>query len=45
LLGDASTWSGALDPRQLSDEYEALNARLEELYAEWAELAELAGVS
>lgn len=45
LLGDASTWSGSLDPKQLSDEYEALNARLEELYAEWAELAELAGVS
>jgi ATP-binding cassette subfamily F protein 3 len=43
LLGDASTWSGSLDPKTISAEYETLGAKLEELYAEWAELAELAG--
>jgi len=45
MLGDASTWTGALDPKAISAEYEALNVKLEELYAEWAELAELAGIS
>ena len=44
LLGDASTWSGGLDPKAISEEYETLSAKLEELYAEWAELAELAGI-
>jgi ATP-binding cassette subfamily F protein 3 len=43
LLGDASTWTGDLDPVALTAEYEGLNARIEELYAEWAEIAEAAG--
>jgi ATP-binding cassette subfamily F protein 3 len=43
LLGETATWtSGAAT--DLTAEFEALNARLEPLYAEWANLAEAATV-
>jgi len=45
LLGDASTWISDGDPAALSTEYEKLTASLEALYAEWAEVAELAGAA
>jgi ATP-binding cassette, subfamily F, member 3 len=41
LLSDASTWSNG-DGNTLSTEYDTLTASLESLYAEWAEVAELA---
>jgi ATP-binding cassette subfamily F protein 3 len=43
LLGDASTWTSDRDPVALSAEYEKLTSQLELLYAEWEEVAELAG--
>lgn len=43
LLSDATTWTGGADPAALSEEYEKLNQSLEQLYSEWAELAETAG--
>jgi ATP-binding cassette subfamily F protein 3 len=43
LLADAATWTNGSDPQALSAEYERLGAELETLYAEWAEVAELAG--
>jgi len=42
LLADASTWTDSGSGGGLTEEYETVNARLESLYAEWAELAELA---
>ncbi len=42
LLSDASTWTSGTDAGALSGEYDGLQAKLEALYAEWAELAELA---
>jgi ATP-binding cassette subfamily F protein 3 len=43
LLGDAATWTSDRDPVALSAEYDTLTVALETLYAEWAEVAELAG--
>ncbi len=41
LLGDPSQWADGSTAVNLTAEYEELGKRLEELYAEWAELAEL----
>jgi ATP-binding cassette, subfamily F, member 3 len=41
LLSDAATWSDGSTAGELSSEYDTLNAQLETLYAEWAEVAEL----
>ncbi|HTE20252.1 MAG TPA: ATP-binding cassette domain-containing protein, partial [Armatimonadota bacterium] len=41
MLSDATTWTDG-QPGELSAEYEALNAGLETLYADWAEVAESA---
>ena len=35
-----STWTERADAASLPDEYDALNAALETLYAEWATVAE-----
>jgi ATP-binding cassette, subfamily F, member 3 len=42
LLADSSTWINGENPTALSEEYETLNAALEKLYAEWADVAETA---
>jgi ATP-binding cassette subfamily F protein 3 len=42
LLADAATWTDG-KAADLSAEYDALNTQLETLFAEWSEVAELAG--